>query len=195
MTNKFVLAALAATAFVPAAAQAQRVPGAAIAVVDTDRIGRECTACRAASTQLQSQETTLRNRAQALQTQLRTAGAPIQQAVAALNGRQPDAALQARITAFETQQRTAQTELATGQRNLQSTQANVNQQIGARLQTIVASVAAARGANVAVDRGNTLFAATNVDITNEVLAQLNQQLPAVSVTPLPQTQQQRPQGR
>ncbi len=193
MTNKFVLAALAATALVPAAAQAQRVPSAAVAVVDTDRIGRECTACRAASAQLQTQETTLRTRAQALQQQLQTASQPIQTAVAALNGRQPDAALQGRITAFQTQQRAAETELATGQRNLQSIQANVNQQIGARLGTIVASVAAARGANVAVDKGNTLFAATTVDITNEVLAQLNQQLPSVSVTPLPQ--QQRPQGR
>ena len=34
-----------------------------------------------------------------------------------------------------------------------------------------------------------------LDITNEVLAQLNQQLPSVSVTPLPQQQQQQPQGR
>ncbi|HVF83690.1 MAG TPA: OmpH family outer membrane protein [Sphingomicrobium sp.] len=195
MTNKFLAAALAATAFLPAAAQAQRVPAAAVAVVDTDRIGRECTACRAASTQLQAQETTLRNRAQALQQQLQTAGTPIQTAVGALNGRQPDAALQQRITAFQSQQRAAETELATGQRNLQSTQANVNRQIGARLQTIVASVAAARGANVAMDRATALYAATNVDITNEVLAQLNQQLPSVSVTPLPQNQQQRPQGR
>jgi outer membrane protein len=195
MTNKFLAAAVAATALVPATAQAQRVPAAAIAVVDVDRIGRECTACRAAATQLQTQETTLRNRAQALQTQLQTAGQPIQTAVNALNGRQPDAALQQRITAFETQQRSAQTELATAQRNLQSTQANVNQQIGARLNTITGSVAAARGANLAIARDQAIYAATTIDITNEVLAQLNQQLPSVSVTPLPQQQQQRPQGR
>jgi outer membrane protein len=195
MTNKFLAAAVAATALVPATAQAQRVPAAAIAVVDVDRIGRECTACRAAATQLQTQETALRNRAQALQTQLQTAGQPIQTAVNALNGRQPDAALQQRITAFETQQRSAQTELATAQRNLQSTQANVNQQIGARLNTITGSVAAARGANLAIARDQAIYAATTIDITNEVLAQLNQQLPSVSVTPLPQQQQQRPQGR
>jgi Skp family chaperone for outer membrane proteins len=195
MTNKLLLAAIAASAFVPAAAQAQRVPAAAIAVVDVDRIGRECTACRAAAAQLQSQETALRTRAEALQQQLRTAGTPIQTAVNALNGRQPDAALQARITAFQTQQRNAETELANSQRNLQSTQANVNQQIGARLNTIVGTVAASRGANIAIARDAAIYAATNVDITNEVLAQLNQQLPSVSVTPLPQTQQQRPQGR
>ena len=186
------LAVLAAA--VPAAAQAQRVPAAAVAVVDTDRISRECTACRAAATQLQTQETTLRTRAQQLQTQLSTQGQPLQTAVSALNGKQPDAALQQRITAYQTLERNAQQELANGQRNLQSTQVNVSQQIGARLRPIIATVAQARGANVAVEAGSTLFVAPALDITNEVLTQLNQQLPSVSVTPLPQAQQQ-PQGR
>lgn len=196
MKTKLLLAAIAASAIMPAAAQAQRVPAAVVAVVDTDRIARECTACRAAATQLQTQETTLRNRAQTLQQQLQTARQPIEQAVQALGTRQPDAALQARITAYQTQERTAQTELQTAQRNLASTQQNVNQQIGARLAPIVQSVAAARGANLALDKGQALYAATTIEITNEVLTQLNQQLPAVSVTPLPQQpQQQRPQGR
>ena len=190
------LAVLAAA--VPAAAQAQRVPAAAVAVVDTDRISRECTACRAAATQLQTQENTLRTRAQQLQTQLTTQGQPIQTAVGALNGKQPDAALQQRITAYQTLERNAQQELANGQRNLQSTQVHVSQQIGARLRPIISTVAQARGANLAVEAGATLFAAPALDITNEVLTQLNQQLPSVSVTPLPQGQQQQqrpPQGR
>ena len=196
--NKLALGtaiAALATAVIPVAAQAQRIGPAVVAVVDTDRISRECTACRAASTQLQTQENALRTRAQALQTQLRTTGQPIQTAIQALNGRQPDAALQARITAFQTQERTAQQELANTQRNLQSIQAHVNQQIGARLGPIITAVSGTRGANVAVDRNATLFAAPALDITNEVLAQLNQQLPSVSVTPLPQQQQQQPTGR
>jgi outer membrane protein len=195
MTNKLFFAALAATALVPAAAHAQRVPAAVVVVVDTDRIGSECTACRSASAQLQTQTNNLRTRAQTLQTQLQTEGKPIQTAFEALKGKQPDAALQARITAFQTKERNAQQELATAQRNLQSTQAHVNQQIGARLQTIIASVAQQRGANLALDKGNTAWAGPSVDVTNDVLAQLNQQLPAVSVTPLPQAQQQQPQGR
>ena len=182
---------------IPAAASAQKIGGAVIAVVDTDRISRECTACRAAAQQLQTQGNTLRTRAQTLQTQLQTQGQPIQTAVNALNGKQPDAALQARINAFNTQERNAQQEIATGQRTLQSTQLHVNQQIGRQLIPIVQSVASARGATVAVDRGSTLYAAPALDITNEVLAQLNQRLPSVSVTPLPQqpAQQQQPQGR
>jgi Skp family chaperone for outer membrane proteins len=197
MTKLYLGSALAALALaLPAAAPAQRLGPAVVAVVDTDRISRECTACRAAATQLQNQGNTLRTRAQALQTQLQTQGAPIQQAVTALNGRQPDAALQGRITAFQTAQNNAQQELANGEQNLRSTQAHVQQQIGTRLQPIINTVMTSRGANIAVDRGATLAAAPALDITNEVLAQLNQQLPSVSVTPLPQQpQQQRNQGR
>ena len=188
------LAVLAAA--IPAAATAQRIGPAVVAVVDTDRISRECTACRAAATQLQTQTNTLRTRAQQLQTQLQTAGQPIQTAVNALNGKQPDAALQQRITAYQAQQSSAQQELARGEQNIRSTQAHVNQQIGTRLGPIISTVAQARGATVAIDRGSALFAAPALDITNEVLAQLNQQLPTVSVTPLPQQQQQQqPQGR
>ena len=197
MTKLLFGSALAALALaIPAAAPAQRLGPAVVAVVDTDRISRECTACRAAATQLQNQGNTLRTRAQALQQQLQTQGAPIQQAVTALNGRQPDAALQGRITAYQTAQNNAQQELARSEQNIRSTQAHVQQQIGTRLQPIINTVMTARGANVAVDRGATLAAAPALDITNEVLAQLNQQLPSVSVTPLPQQpQQQRNQGR
>lgn len=197
MTKLFFGSALAALALaIPAAATAQRIGGAIIAVVDTDRISRECTACRAAATQLQTQGNTLRTRAQTLQQQLTTQGQPIQTAVAALgpNGR-PDAALQARITAFQTAQNNANQELERARVNLQSTQAHVQQQLNTRLLPIINTVMVARGANVAVDRGATLASAPALDITNEVLAQLNQQLPTVSVTPLPQQAQPQTQGR
>ena len=198
--NKLAIGtALAALSLaIPAASPAQqRIAAATIAVVDTDRISRECTACRAAATQIQTQDATLRARAQTLQQQLQTQSGPLQTAVNALNGKQPDAALQARITAFNTQERNAQQEIANGQRNLQSTQLHVNQQIGRQLLPIVQTVAVARGATLAVDKGSTLYSAPALDITNEVLAQLNQRLPSVSVTPLPQppAQQQQPQGR
>jgi Skp family chaperone for outer membrane proteins len=196
--HAFGVALAALSLAIPAAAQAQRIGPAVVAVVDTDRISQECNACRAASTQLQTQGNTLRTRAQALQQQLQTQGAPIQTAVAALNGRQPDAALQTRITAFQTQQRNAQQELANSERSFESTRLHVQQQIGTRLGPIINSIAQARGANVAVDRGAVLFAAPALDITNEVLTQLNTQLPSVSVTPLPQQpgqQPAQPQGR
>ena len=195
--NKYTFGACAALALaIPAAASAQRVAPAIIAVVDTDRISRECTACIAAQAQLTTQGNALRTRAQQLQTQLQTQGQPIQTAVTALNGRQPDAALQQRITAFQTQERNAQQELARAEQNFRSTQANVQQQIGVRLQPIITAVMTARGANLILDRSSALASAPALDVTNDVLAQLNQQLPSVSVTPLPQQPaQQQPQGR
>lgn len=196
--NKLAIGAAAAalTALLPAAAPAQRLPGAVVAIVDTARISRECTACRAAQAQLTTQTNALRTRAATLQQQLQTQGQPIQTAINALNGRQPDAALQARITAFQTQERNAQQELARGEQNLRSTQLHVQQQIGRRLEPIVTTVMNSRGANVVLDRGGTLGSAPALDITNDVLAQINQQLPSVSVTPLPQAQQPaQPTGR
>jgi Skp family chaperone for outer membrane proteins len=184
----------ASLATLPTAAIAQRAPAAAIVIVDTDRIGRECTACLAASATMRAQEAALRTRAQTLQTQLQTEGKPIETAINALGGKQPDAALQARIAAFQTKERNAQQELANAQRNLQSTQANVSQQLGARLGPIISSVAQTRGANIALDKGTTLYAAATVDVTADVLAQLNAQLPSVRVVPLPEKPAS-PQGR
>jgi len=188
------LAALAAT--IPAAAPAQRLSPAVIAVVDVGRVSTECTACRAAATQLQTQAQQLQQRAQTLQQQLQTEGQPIQTAVNALNGKQPDAALQQRITAYQTKQNSARQELGQSEERLQSTQLHVNRQISERLRPILNTVLQQRGATVILDKGSTLASGANVDVTNDVLAQLNQQLPSVSVTPLPQQQtQQQPTGR
>ena len=108
MTKLFFGAALATLAIaIPTAAPAQRLNPAVVAVVDIARVSTECTACRAAATQIQTQVQQLQTRAQQLQTQLSGQGQPIQTAVNALNGRQPDAALQQRITAFQTQERSA----------------------------------------------------------------------------------------
>ena len=184
---------LAATAIaLPVAAQAQQRPS--ILIVDTERVASDCTACKAAGTQLQQREAQLRTRAQTLQTQLQTEGKPLQDAVVALKGKEPDAALQQRITAFQGKERSAQQELANSQRTLQSTAANVNQQIGSKLLTVVEQVRARRGASIVLAKSGTIASDNTIDVTGEVLTALNQQLPSVSVTPLPQ-QQQNTQGR
>lgn len=176
----------------PSAANAQR---GGVLVVDTDRIMSECTACRAAATQIQQQVTQGRQRAQQLEAQLKPEATSLESAVKALGNRQPDAALQARIAAYRTKQQQAATELSNRENQIQSTQVNVQRQIGARLVQVVEQSRARRGAAIAVAKGNTLASDAAVEITGEVLAALNQQLPSVSVTPLPQQQQTRPQGR
>ena len=174
-------------------AEAQR---ASILVVDTDRILNDCTACKAAAATLQTQIQQARQRAQQLETSLKPEAEALEKSIQALSGRQPDAALQARIAAFRQKQQQGATELSTRENSLQSTQAHVQQQIGRRIVQIVEQSRARRQASVVLSKGNTLASESAVDITGEVLAAVNQQLPSVSVTPLPQQQQPaRPQGR
>ena len=195
MKNRIAAALIAATVLA-APAMAQRAPATVVVVVNTERVYRDCNACRTAQTQLQSQVAALRTRQQTLETQLRPEGQAIQTAVSALAGKQPDAALQNRVKAFQQRQDQANQELSRGQQNIQSIQANVVRQINERLQPIINQVMTQKGANIAVDEGTTLAHSQATDATNEVLAALNTALPSVSLTPLPQQpQQQTPQGR
>ena len=196
MRKTILLAALAASISIPATVNAQARGG--VIIVDTQTILSTCTACKAASAQLTQKQTALRTRAQTLTSQLQTEGKPLQDQFEALKGKQPDAALQGKITAFQTKERNAQQELQRSERELQSTAANVQQQIASRLITVVESIRARRGAQIAVAKDATLASDNAIDVTTEVLTALNAALPSVSVTPLPQSQQptqQQPQGR
>lgn len=198
MTKHLIIAALSATAVaLPSAAYAQRAPAASVVVVDTDRIYSECNACRTAQASLQSQVNALKAREQTLANQLRPEGEAIQKAVQALNGKAPDAALKARAEAFQKKQQSAQDELERTQNNIRSIQANVLQQVNAKLDPAINQVMTQRGANLAVSVDATLAHAATTDVTDAVLAALNSSLPSVSLTPLPQqtTQQAQPQGR
>jgi Skp family chaperone for outer membrane proteins len=203
MTKHIFGVALAALSLaIPAAAPAQRAPAASIVVVDTDRIYRDCNACRAAQTQIQTQVQAAQTRAQQLGQPIQTEAQAIQTAAQAARNQSgaarttAETALQQRAQALQTRQNTANQELQRLEQNIQSIRANVVRQINERLNPIVNQVMTARGANVALDVQATIARAQALDVTNEVLAALNQQLPSVSVTPLPQQpQQQQPQGR
>jgi Skp family chaperone for outer membrane proteins len=188
----------------PGVALAQRAPAAVIVVVDTDRVYRECTACKAAQTQLQGMVTSARTRATQLGQPLQTEATSIEQAGAALRNQTgaaraaAETALNTRVQQFQQKQTTAQQEIARLEQNIQSTQQNVLRQINVRLNPVITQVMTARGANVALDVNATLARAGALDVTNDVLTALNAALPSVSVTPLPQGQQPaqpQPQGR
>lgn len=194
--------ALAAVAFaVPSAAPAQRVGAATIIVVDTQRIYRECTACVAAQAQLQQQATALQTRVQQLGAPLQTEATAIQtaaQAAAKLTGAARTTAetpLQARVRSLEARQNTANQQIRAQQATFERNQAFVSRQINARLLPVITAVMTARGANIAVDRQATLSAAPAIEVTNDVLTQLNQQLPSVSVTAPAATTTPAPAGR
>jgi len=199
--NRITLgAALAALSLaLPAGALAQRNSPAQILIVDTDRILNECAACRTAGSQLQQQIQQAQQRAQQLSQTLQTERTAIETAVRALSGRQPDAALQQRIQRFTTQENSANQELQGREQTIRSIQANVNRQIGERLGPILTQLLQTRNAAVIMSKNATLAHNPALEVTNEVMATLNQQLPSVSVTPLPAQQPApttpRPQGR
>lgn len=200
-----LLAAAALVAAIPTGAAAQRTPAATIVVVDTNRILQQCTACVSARTALQAQEQSANARAVQLGAASNVQGQPsaldreaqeLQRAVNALpQGRQPDAALQARIQAFRQRQQSANQELRTLQQNLQSTQLHINYQITQRLTPIFQQVMNSRGANLVISADARLANSPALDVTNDVLAALNAQLPAVSITPLPPQLLQQLQGQ
>jgi len=194
MKTILISAAVAASVLVPAAAQAQAIPAAVIAVVDVDRVYNECTACKTAATALRSQLTGFQNREKALAGPIQTEGQSLQTAVAALNGKEPDAALQARIKTFQSRQQSAQQELQTQQQQIERNQAYIRQQIATKLGPVFQQVMTRRGANVMLESGSTLAASSSLEVTNDVLAGLNASLTTIQTTAPAQTQQQ-PQGR
>ena len=193
--NKLILStALAAAMLVPAAAQAQAIPAAVIAVVDLEKVTASCNACKTASATLRSQVTAYQNREKALATPLEAEGKSIQTAIAALNGKDPDAALQNRVKAFQAKQQSGAAELQRQQQQIQRNQAYIQQQIAQKLGPIYQQVMQRRGATVLLEQGATLAASSGVDITHDVTAALNPALPTIQTTAPPQ-QQQQPQGR
>jgi Skp family chaperone for outer membrane proteins len=180
---KILFAALAAsTMIVPAAASAQALAAPVIAIVDIQRAQSQCNACKTALTQLESQLNSLKALQTSLETPLRTEANALQAAGQALNGRAPDAALQARAAAFEKKQEDARRQLATREQTFQRNRAYVLQQINTKLEPAVASVFARRGASVMLDATQVIRSAPGLDVTTDVIAALNASLPSISTT-------------
>jgi len=208
MKNKLLFgSALAALVIAAPALRAQQLPAPVVAVVNTDQIFGTCTQCVVANTALQGQATTLQQRVQVLQTQIQTEGTALEPLVRALNGAAPDAALSARINAFQASQRNADTEVTASRERIQRNLNFVRQQIGERIRPALATVSQQRGATVVLDAGSVLSSSPALDITPAVLAIVNQNTtpfnvnapaptPAPAVPPRPGTPAPaRPSGR
>ena len=200
MKNLLFGAAVALSLAVPAAAPAQRAPGALLSSWSIPTASTSTAPLSRPQTQLQSMGTHLQQRATQLGQPIETELQSIQQAANAAARRQAPLApprktqLQQRAQRLDQQRNAAQQELARMEQNLRSTQANVIQQINTRLNPIINQVMTQRGANLAVDVGATLAHSGALNVTDQVLQQLNARLPSVTVAPMQQTQQpQQPQ--
>ena len=192
MKTLLISAALAASILAPTAANAQAVPGAVIAVVDLERVTAECNACKTAQAALRSQATAFENERKSFGTSLQTERNSIQTAVDALKGKDPDAALQARIKAFQTKTQQDEQQLQARQQQIARNQQYIQKQVADKLNPIYQQVMTRRGANILLETGATLATSRSVDVTNDVLTALNASLPSI-VTQAPAAAQ--PQGR
>ena len=181
--TKLIFATFAAAMIaVPTAASAQALSAPVIAVVDVQRAMTQCNACKTAIAQLETQFSGLKALQTSLENSLRTEVTALQAAGAALNGKAPDAALQARAVALEKKQSDAQRQYAARDQTVQRNRAYVLQQISAKLDPALSSVMAKRGANVVLDSANVVRAAPGVDVTADVIAALNTSLTTIGTT-------------
>jgi len=193
--TRIMIAATAALLALPTLASAQALPAPVIAVVDVQRATTSCNACRTALTQLEAQANGLRSLQTSLETSLRTEASSIQAAVTALAGKQADAALNGRVTAFERKQQDAQRQLQTREQTFQRNRAHVLQQIGTKLDPAVAAVLARRGATVMLDAATVVKFSPSLEVTSDVVAALNASLTTISTTAPAQARPATPQGR
>jgi Skp family chaperone for outer membrane proteins len=211
--NKYLLSsAIAGFALAtPMAASAQAVPAAVVAVVDRDRIATSCTQCAVATQQMQAQVQQYQAREAQLTAPLQAEGQAIQTLINAIpQGGQPDPALRNRIQTFQGNQQAAERELSQRQDTLRRNQQYLVQQIVTRMDPLVGQVTRERGANLALDVSTTLAHNPALDVTDAVLALMNQNAAPYSVTapppaagpapaptgvPTPTPTRPRPQGR
>ena len=192
--QKIILIA-SAIAIVPQVAAAQTLPAPVIAVVDSNKAANDCNACRTASSQLQQQQQAAQQFQQTLTQPLQTEQTAIETAIKALGSKEPDAALKQRATAFEQKYRNAQQQLNQRAQTLERNRQYVLKQIGDRLQPAIQTVQARRRATIVLDASAVIKFDPTVDITNEVVAELNRTLPSIGTTAPAQPQQTNPQGR
>ena len=191
--HKMILTA-AALAIVPQVASAQSMPAPVIAVVDSNKAANDCNACRTASAQLQQQRQSAQQLEQSLLTPLQTEQQQIEAAAKALGNKEPDAALKQRSQAFQTKYQNAQQQLTQRAQTLERNRQYVLKQIGDKLQPAVQAVQARRRVNLVLDASAVIKFDPTIDITNEVVAELNRSLTSIATT-APAQQTQNPQGR
>lgn len=171
-----------APASAPAAGPAATAPAkfapAVIAVVDMQKIMHESAAAKSAREQLSARRQSYQQEVTADEQKLREAEKKLMEQRSSLSPED----FAKRRTEFEAQVRQVQQKV---QRRAQALDAAMTQALGTIKQSlgkIVAQAASDRGATVVLDRGQTIVVESSLDITAPVLAQLNKDLPKVTVT-------------
>ncbi len=173
-----LLASVSAFAAEPQPATEGKFAPAVVAVVDMQKIMQESLAAKSVKDQLAAQRQTYQKEVTADEQKLRENEKSLQEQRAKLSAED----FAKKRTDFETQVRAVQEKV---QQRAQALDVAFNQAFATIKQSlgkIVAQEASNRGANVVLDRGQTVVIEASFDITAPVLAQLNKDLPKVAVT-------------
>lgn len=192
--KKILMAAVVAVSL-PQVAAAQNVPAPVVIVVDGNKAGTECNACKTALQQLQQQAQGLQTYRQQLEAPLQTEGQQLQTQIDALNGKQPDAALTAKINAFQTKQGNANQQLQARAATFERNRNYALKQISDRMGPAIDAVQTRRRANLVLEAGSVARFAPALDATADVVAELNRTLTTVATVAPAAPAQQTPQGR
>lgn len=176
--------ALASAAPVGAAVAQTATP---VVVFDSTRVLAQSTAGQDMRTKLQAIRTQVSGE---LEPEAKAVQAEEQAIAQALNGLsaeqaqqrlQQDAALRQRVEAFEKRRQAFALRQAQQQELMRLTEGQALQAFDRALSPVVQGVMNARGAQVVLDRSNVTFVQPAADITQDVLARLNQEVTTVAV--------------
>jgi Skp family chaperone for outer membrane proteins len=162
----------------PPAVGAQRLPPAVVAVIDHERVLREAVAARSVRAQVDQ-------RRDRYQIELAEAEQRLQARELEL-GRQRTVltaeAFAGKREAFEGEVATAQREMQERRRTLDESATRALDRVRAMLVEVVTGMAESRGFNLVLPSSDVLFFSGQIDLTDEVLAEVNRRLPDVEVS-------------
>lgn len=172
------LAIAIASAALPGAARAQQpVPAPRIAILDHQRLMRESSAAIDIKTQLDKQRQKYQDEITKKEQKLREADQELSRQRAILA---PEAFAQKRHE-FEGRVAQVQRDVQARKRELDQAYEFGLRQVQKAVQDIILELAKERGFNLVLPRKQVIFAAQEMNITDEVLLRLNQKLPKVTI--------------
>lgn len=160
------------------ASLAQQVPTAVILVIDFQRVTQESLVGKDVAAQMESNRVELENRVRQLEEELRTQEEEIVKQKSIIS---PDAYEQ-RVRDFQVKAQTARQELQQKQQARQRAVQQANVEIQRSLRPIVRSIMEGRGATMVLDKNFVADHISGLDVTTEVIEQLDQAMPSFQVS-------------
>ncbi len=152
-------------------------------VVDYNKVINDSKAGKSIARQLKTIASSMQNEVKAEMRSLENEGKSVQASTKGLKlsdlKSRPD--IQEKIKKFEMKKQKTALEMQYKDAEMKKTQAVALQKVAKKMNTIIASIARERGADLVIDTSASYYYTPSVDITATVLSRLDSQMPSVSV--------------